>query len=1111
MAKQGLNEVWKGDKSPIAQLTEDLRISRSELDLYTVSIEKTKEALQGITNEAKKAKANKDSGAGLSGLQATNEEHKKAIALLEKEKAARESLRTLNDKLSVTKKQQIAAETALNKQRERALAQIAKESSAYNKLKATLSRLKLEYLELGAQNQQNTTRGKELLVQITALDKKYKDLNRSVGNNQVFVGEYEKGLGRLKNSFRSLIGLAGQFGLTLGFAAMGRSLADTEIKLKAQRLALANVLSSQHDYEKSLRYLSELSKSYGQDLLVLTDTYKNFIASSESSNLSLFERNKIYESIIKAGSSLALSNEQIEGSLLAVSQMFSKGTVSAEELRGQLGERIPGAFGLFAKAAGVSEAELGKMLQKGEILAKDILPKFAIELENAYGEKATQNLKTISGAWNVAQTQISEYISKANTAGGYTERLAAAISFLGKNIGGIITGISLVGKAFLIYKTRVIALNIANKLFGDGTEQNNRSLKNLGSNLKNATSASSGLGSALKGIGWTALIGLITEVAQRFYDIASGAALARQRTDEFAKAVDRGNKSGDKISGGLLESLKKQLQTIDLLNVSEKERLRLKKEAYSFTQAELKLKINEASLLYKTLESSRQQAKLDRDKFVRENGMFNINTQAQLQVEYQLKESVVTAVTARQKEARTVIENLRGEYSNLSDTLHDLSVEQKTTISNTDIESKKVKEKTKNYKDANDQIQRMVSLLAELQQIQDDVSVSESEIRLNQAIQTEIDSIIETGQYSLELINKIILAQYELEKAIIDRQATEEIDLAKNEDEVIKAGEKRGIKLLELEDRIAQKKKDINEKVNDALGNREQKWIDQQKNGANEVAENDKKLHDEELARQKEIADLRKKTVEELIQMQIEKSKAVETAIGKEIDANKKAQDQLQEQANLGVDTAKQSLAELQKIEIEKTKAQAKEAKKQESLERIKVAYQLFEQFISKGDNVATAGGKTLSGMSVLTALINGFKKFFHGTDDTGKTGGMKDQYGNITGVTHENEQVWSVADRKAVGFKSRKEIKEAVKLAESGGLNPVFYNASVRKDSFSMAEKVQEKENFKPVLSALDKVYRAIAEKPDQTFSVEMVDGIGKAVVATMKKGNDKLTKIYS
>ncbi|MGK9450433.1 tape measure protein [Acidithiobacillus caldus] len=78
---------------------------------------------------------------------------------------------------------------------------------------------------------------------------------------------------------------------------------------------------------------------------------------------------------------MGLSAQETTGALLAISQMMSKGTVQAEELRGQLGDRLPGTFQIAARAMGVSTSALSDMLDKGELLATDFLPKFAAQLE----------------------------------------------------------------------------------------------------------------------------------------------------------------------------------------------------------------------------------------------------------------------------------------------------------------------------------------------------------------------------------------------------------------------------------------------------------------------------------------------------------------------------------------------------------------------------------------------------------------------------------------------------------------------------------------------------------------------------------------------------------
>lgn len=53
-------------------------------------------------------------------------------------------------------------------------------------------------------------------------------------------------------------------------------------------------------------------------------------------------------------------------------------------MKGQLGERLPSAFNLAAKAMGVTTQQLGKMLENGEVLATDLLPRLALELNKTF-------------------------------------------------------------------------------------------------------------------------------------------------------------------------------------------------------------------------------------------------------------------------------------------------------------------------------------------------------------------------------------------------------------------------------------------------------------------------------------------------------------------------------------------------------------------------------------------------------------------------------------------------------------------------------------------------------------------------------------------------------
>ena len=79
---------------------------------------------------------------------------------------------------------------------------------------------------------------------------------------------------------------------------------------------------------------------------------------------------------------------------MALGQMMSKGKISSEELRRQMGERIPIAMQAMANAAGVSIQQLDKMLKNGDIYSKDILPRFAEELDKLPGSVNVDNIET---------------------------------------------------------------------------------------------------------------------------------------------------------------------------------------------------------------------------------------------------------------------------------------------------------------------------------------------------------------------------------------------------------------------------------------------------------------------------------------------------------------------------------------------------------------------------------------------------------------------------------------------------------------------------------------------------------------------------------------------
>lgn len=176
-------------------------------------------------------------------------------------------------------------------------------------------------------------------------------------------------------------------GLAVGFAA--KASWDAALRIERLNKAYTSITGSSSAADAQLRRIYETSRSLGVEFFSAAEGAKNLFAAAKGTTLEA-DAERIFESFSRASASLSLSQEEMQGIFLALGQMMSKGKVQAEELRGQLGERLPGAFQLAAKAMGVTTAELDKMLEQGQVLAEDLLPKMADLLATQYKDGASE-------------------------------------------------------------------------------------------------------------------------------------------------------------------------------------------------------------------------------------------------------------------------------------------------------------------------------------------------------------------------------------------------------------------------------------------------------------------------------------------------------------------------------------------------------------------------------------------------------------------------------------------------------------------------------------------------------------------------------------------------
>ncbi|WP_099368071.1 tape measure protein [Sphingobacterium sp. 1.A.4] len=283
------------------------------------------------------------------------------------------------------------------------------ENSAYKQLDNELKSLRgaskdllAEMVKLERQGLKNTqayralsNEANRLTKETNVLDRQMKSIDASVGQHYRNVGNYGDAISMVAPQISQFAGRLGL--LAAGVAAVGQSF-SSNLRLEPVERALQVVSGSTDEFNKNLEFLRETSDRLGLNFIASAESFKLWQGSARLSNLTADESRKIFESVANASAKMKLSNEQVQGTFLALSQMMSKGKVQAEELRGQLGERIPGAFEMAAEAMGVTTAELNKMLEKGEVIAQDFLPRFADQLDKTFGNDKNERIQGMSAS-----------------------------------------------------------------------------------------------------------------------------------------------------------------------------------------------------------------------------------------------------------------------------------------------------------------------------------------------------------------------------------------------------------------------------------------------------------------------------------------------------------------------------------------------------------------------------------------------------------------------------------------------------------------------------------------------------------------------------------------
>ena len=216
------------------------------------------------------------------------------------------------------------------------------------------------------------------------------------------MGDMRGALATLGNGFSSVKVAILAWAAAVAFG--GKACLDAALQMDRLDKSYTSIYGSASAAQQQLSYLYDVSGRLGLQFQSTAEGAKTFFAAGKGSTLEK-DLNSIFEAVSSAGAALSLSTDDMHGAFLALGQMISKGKVQAEELRGQLGERLPGAFQLAAKAMGMTTAALDKFMADGKLTAEELLPKLAKVLKDEYGAAAEEAAKGMQGSLNRLSTE----------------------------------------------------------------------------------------------------------------------------------------------------------------------------------------------------------------------------------------------------------------------------------------------------------------------------------------------------------------------------------------------------------------------------------------------------------------------------------------------------------------------------------------------------------------------------------------------------------------------------------------------------------------------------------------------------------------------------------
>lgn len=353
---------------------------------------------------------------------------------------------------------------------------------------------------------------------------------------------------------------------------------DANVQFEKFERTMTLLTGSSEQAAQEFEYVTDLANKLGLEVLTTANSYAQLTAATKGTAIEGQQTRNIFEAISVAMANLGRTSAEADGALLAIQQIASKGKVAMEELRGQLGERLPGALRIASEALQIPIEDMDELV-KGGVKADEFLGKFAEALKRTFGD--VTYVETYTASLNRLKNAVTDVELQIGNAGGF-DAIRKVVEAGTLAVVGSITYFQTYGKVIGTVAAAIANLDFSNlgnaidEILQEGADKTraardaffelNDAAKVVTSGMKDTASASEEVGAALATTNkqmqtiipvYDEATGKLIGYTDGISDAADVMSYVYEGSVEAAKGIEKIAEAGDKID------LKEKLALID--------------------------------------------------------------------------------------------------------------------------------------------------------------------------------------------------------------------------------------------------------------------------------------------------------------------------------------------------------------------------------------------------------------------------------------------------------------------------------------------------------------------------------------------------------------------